>query len=290
MNEFETFRPISLTNERRAELSRTMAEAHPVLCRAAEEKFGKPQARRLRNAYKRDRDVLWCHPTARSHMLRMEAIEDTVLRGYILLSASVCNSFARKPRAGVCLGDYVAECADAIYDAMYTYDGSTLFHTYVHRIMSNRLICFVRTQNRLSGMGKLVRKVYAEVQQAMSSRLINFDSALAFVAAGRDFDDGFMKRVRAAHGHNVSLDETASFDDREETSEDVRLAIEKAGLNEVEKELIDGFMHDDRGCRKRMIRERTNPGTGRAYNAARLSQIFIEAKEKVGRSYRRLAA
>lgn len=154
MLDLNVFRPLSLTAEQTRGLEKLMAEAHGFLLRAALEKYGTPSVRRLRDDFKAGRTNLWFDPAAKFHMARLAAAEDTVVRATIRLGAKLSQRWhARHPLPGVPLGDYLAECAAAIYDAIYMYQGGRAFSTYVTACMRNRLSDFVRRQERLVRAG-----------------------------------------------------------------------------------------------------------------------------------------
>lgn len=244
MDDLQIYTPIDLPPERVASLQQTMAAAFVALSAAAVEKYGFAKVKRLRDEYKSRKIDLQFNPRAKRILREMAGLECEIIRGFIRVGTELCRSFAASTdaRPGVTLGDYVQEAAQAIYDAMYTYNGENEFSTFVYWCVKNRLITFVRSEERAA--------------KAKQRQRIDKEDVLALAVHDKPHDD---------------------------EAEDMRQAVVEANLTPMERLLIAGHLSGDKDYRKKIIEssDTKNPTTGQPYTRQRLSQIFIEACEKI---------
>lgn len=252
MEDLKLYTPIDLSADRTESLQQTMASAFVALSAAAVEKYGFAKVKRLRDDYKAGRIDLQFNPRAKRILREMAALECEVVRGYIKVGTELCRSFAHstEARPGVTMGDYVQEAAQAIYDAMYTYNGENEFSTFVYWCVKNRLISFVRSEERAA--------------KAKQRQRIDNEDVLAL----------------------------AVYDKPQNEDDDMRMAVAEADLNPMERLLIAGHLSGDKDYRRKIIEspQHKNPATGLPYTRQRLSQIFIEACEKIKRAFENKAS
>lgn len=243
MEDLRVYTPIDLRPDRVESLQRTMAAAFVALSAAAVEKYGFAKVKKLRDEYKSGRIDLQFNPRAKRILSEMASLECEVIRGFIRVGTDLCRSFAASSdaRPGVTLGDYIQEAAQAIYDAMYTYNGENEFSTFVYWCVKNRLISFVRSEERAA--------------KAKQRQRIDKEDVLAL----------------------------AVHDKPQNEDDDMRAAVAEANLTPMERLLIAGHLSGDKDYRKKIIEspDHKNPATGLPYTRQRLSQIFIEACEKI---------
>ena len=245
MDDLQVYTPIELRPERVESLQRTMAAAFVALSAAAVEKYGFAKVKRLRDEYKSRKIDLQFNPRAKRFMNEMAGLECEIIRGFIRVGTDLCRSFAAssEARPGVTMGDYVQEAAQAIYDAMYTYNGENEFSTFVYWCVKNRLISFVRSEERAA--------------KSKQRQRIDREDVLALAVHDKLYNE----------------------------DDDMRMAVAEADLTPMERLLIAGHLSGDKNYRKRIIETHKNPATGLPYIRQRLSQIFIEACEKIKRAF-----
>lgn len=297
------FPVIEITDAQKCELEENMSAAYFSLKKAATELYGQSNIKRLRDEYKKMKNdktgtnLLWCHPLARKRMEWMLANEDTIMAVFIRVAAKLCRAFHTwsSDRPGVTLTDYLQESAIAIYDAMYMYDGSDRFSTYMYWCVKNRLITFIRNEDRASGVSKEVQKLRAEAKKLMSSHHCDFDTALSLMQKTDDsITDVIISNVRKAmYGMNSFHEFTpvehvkslSVVDHSNDDQEEMRRAVEEADLTEMERRLVDAYLSGDKNFRTRISETEINPNTQTFWTKQRLSQIFGEACGKIKALY-----
>lgn len=296
MTDMGVIAPVELTADEVSTLQTIMADARRILVRACVERLGHDTVKHLRDAYKADPTVLWANPRAKRHMDALIAHEDRIVRGYIRIACDLCDKFdtAHADRPGVTYGDYLQEAGWAIYDAIYAYDGSNQFSTFVYWCVKNRLLSFVRSERQLNGVGKAVRKLRKQVRDLTKAHGISVDEAVNRLRnEGTVIRPEMVAKLKDAMFKVRRLDDVKGAKAKHLPADDgidVRAAMAKATLSPIERELVEGFMAGDRELRTRLAAERVNPNTGKLYTTQRLSQIFQEACEKIRREYNHLAA
>jgi DNA-directed RNA polymerase specialized sigma subunit len=299
MQDFAYYRPITLSEADSLQLKGVMVAAYPHLSRAAIEKYGspKPLIKRLRDAYKKNASTLWFDPMAKLHMDRLMEIEEPVIRSNICLGTNLCNKLSQgwRERPDVTYDDYLQQVAWAIYDAMYTYSGESEFSTYAHKLIHNRLVSYVRDHDQKAGIGRRIKWLKLKARKLMQSDGLTFDQVAARMRKEDGLSEDDVDKLRASMYKVCGLDEPlvnslGTWERGDDVAELVRYAIEQAGLNDLERELVEAYMNDDRDCRRRIVTTRIHPNTGRPYTPQRLSQIFLEACTKIREVYERLCS
>lgn len=292
MKAIDHYRPIELSSKSKEELHALMTMAFPILSRAATEKYGEPKIRKLRDAYKANPDSLWFDPRAAGVMKLMIGAESLVIRGYIRLASKPCAKFnkGRHDRPGVTICDYVQQCADALYDAMYMFNGRTKFTTYARWAMYKRLISFIREEEVASGIGKKIKSLRTAVRRHMRSFNCRFEDAMNFVCAEHEVSDKDMEKLRASMYRlsRIDSDNVIRLGKKQaDKSEDEEMmsAVLEAPLTVMMRRLVCAHLDGDRSFRSNVSKTEINPNTKQLWTVARLSQLFMEACEIIRRHY-----
>jgi RNA polymerase sigma factor (sigma-70 family) len=286
MDDLAQFRPLSLPPDETRRLETLMTTAFECMSQAAIEKYGFRKTKQLRNDYKRGLNMWW-HPRARALMDELAANEDTIVRAYIRLGFKAARQMQRQnPDSDASVGDYLVECATALYDAMYCYNGETRFSTYATWAIRNRLIDFVRADQQAAGVGKRLKRLRVAVRREMQAVGSTVDQAVAKVASDLQLAADEAARLRDAMYHVGRPDEDAGREGPDTTEADaMREAIARTPLLPIQRELMQIHLSGERGYQTRLARERVNPGTGRLYTKAILSNLFVRACDAVRTTY-----
>lgn len=293
MKAFDLYSPIELTDEEKNELESTMAKACSAFKRASIQKYNTTSATRLCSDFRVDPKRLDAYPEAQRYMYWLERNASRILSAYIRVSTPLVLAFDAfaGDRPGVTIDDYVQEAALAITDASYAYHGGTCFSTFIYRCIKNRLISFIRKEQRASGMGAVIQKLRHKVKRIMREYACDFEIALAQVEVEGALAKTTVECLR--HSMMIVKSSKVSEDMAEEHKEvesfqGMRSAVARTPLQPLERELVDAFLNGDKGLRKQLSQSRINPSTGRFYTVARLSQIFVEACGKIRQVYSEL--
>lgn len=151
MRDYDIFNPVVPTVEEVEELETTMADLYNAASLVSVELYGKDTSTtRLRDEYKKDQSVLSeeDYPNTKRLMDQVIGMESRIISSFILAIKSLCDSFHlnSEKRPGVIYGDYLQTAVMGLYDAIYTYDGSNHFTTYIYSVVKNRLVNFVRNE------------------------------------------------------------------------------------------------------------------------------------------------
>lgn len=289
------FVAIDMSAEDIRNLENKMAEAHRLLSHAAEEKYGEPRVLKLRDDFKAyqkqqtfsSRDFLWNHPPAQRAMEWMIAHEEQIIAAFIRCSNKLCQSFCR---SNISIHDCYQEASLAIYDAMYMFDGSNKFSTYSHYTVRNRLIQFMRQEGRGHGVTKSVQSLRNKVRQMMNEQFCSADEAIAQL----DLTPIMEKRVRDSlfSVSRIENDVEISFrlwENRDSGNDDwidwVKNAVEVANLSEMERNLVFAEVDGNSREYRQLLMTTVNPNTGRPWTRQRISQIYLEAIDKIRVAY-----
>lgn len=132
-------KPVNLTDEQKFELEFIMLCSFEVLSEEAK-MLGVSKIVKLRDDFKKGKISL--SQDAVIAIENMKDIEEITIAAFIKLGNSLYNSFAKV----VSTEDCVQEGMLAIYDAMYTYNGSNRFSTYANCCIKNRVIALYRVE------------------------------------------------------------------------------------------------------------------------------------------------
>ena len=293
--ELSFYNPKEISLNDKKELQEMKETAFGILSKAAMEKYNFPNIKLLRNEYKKNQKVLWANPLAAKWMNKMIAAEATVISGYILIGANLSRKFNKNPeeRIGVTLMDYLQQCAHAIYDSMYMYDGSTEFSTYVTHAMRHRLISFVYKEELDSGVGRKIMKMRTQVKKIMRDRTVNFEQALSVFVQNNKIDNTDLSLLRHSMRKKSHINqdydsiEISTVDKDSLELKDMFDAIEKAPLDEMQRRLIDAYINGDKDFRRKVTESEINPKTGNLWTKAWLSKLFLDACKTIRNAYNR---
>lgn len=288
MRTIDCYQAVMLERADKIALESNLANNHAVLLKSAEENCG-GDIRALRDSYKSGRLTLAYDVRGRRAMHSMMAVETLVISAFIRLAIRPCKSFHRTSytRPGVAFPDYVQQCADAIYDCMYLYDGSQRFSTYVRTAMTRRLIDFTRNEERQLGVSKSVKRLVVAVKAIMAEFNCRLDTAIARLRSEEDIDNKTVDRLRKSMHHHVNLDPdmVASGIVSNMDHEGMLAAIERTNLDQIHRAAIDAHLSGDKDWRKKFRDEHPNPKTGDLYTPQRVCQIFQEACDAIRATY-----
>ena len=262
MADYGGIKPIILDDATKQKHEKFMADAFVVLSKAAKERaptFG--SVKLLRDGFKRGDCNLIHSPRARGIMQDMIALEGTILAGYIRMLNKLIVSFdqcGREQRPGVEYLDYVQEAAWGIYDAQYTFTGAEQFSTYSYWCARNRLVSFVRSEERASGISQAVKRLRLKVRHLMATYFLSFEDAVGRIQAEDDSITAEIieKVYDALYKMSGNIDSYVPQTASEKSSEDVedmRKAIEEADLTPLERALLKAQVAGDRRFRTELL-------------------------------------
>lgn len=139
------------SKERCLEIAHLLAEANKVTLEASVLIHGKPSQRKLRDEFKSGERKLNDFPEVRKSLYLLESLETETINAFCRLGHNFCKTMyksCKMQKVIVEFEDFQQEVKMAVYDAMYTYDGSTLISTYVVNCIRNRLLSFMDQNKR----------------------------------------------------------------------------------------------------------------------------------------------
>jgi DNA-directed RNA polymerase specialized sigma subunit len=293
MGDTGLIKPIDLSEEGKMELEGVMVVAYESFYVACKLLYGEWRVRQLRRDYIAEAKPLRRYPAVGRHFQRLEQITPLVLAGFIRISLNLCRAFYvsnEKNHPTVTFDDYMTEAQMAIWDSMYSFDGSNRFCTYAYGAVKRRLVDFVRDEERMSGISRGVRKLRTKVKELMSKQHLSFEEAITVAADMEEVDEVVLEQLRDAMYFMTELNCDKAHPEASEPQESpeiqaMREAVATTGLSDLERELIEAHLRGDRGYQAEMARIRINPNTERLYTKMRLSQIFHEACNKLRAAY-----
>lgn len=284
-----SIRAIDLNDAQKSELSITLAKCHGSLYRAAIENYDKPRIKRMRDDFKSGKITLRYNPEARNALLEVMSLESRVLAAYIKMCNELCSAFHHShPELQSVIGytDYLQEAAWAIYDAAYTYNGTTEFSTYCYWCVKNQLITFVRKQRSLVGVTTKLASLRTMARKLMREEQITLSEAIAKMICSDVLKPKDEKALRRVMSNNYNIDEEYIDNVPALTTTDGETsimwqAIEQSPLNPLERELIEAHLNKKRELRRIISETRINPNTGQLYTKAVLSNVYLAACAKL---------
>jgi DNA-directed RNA polymerase specialized sigma24 family protein len=287
-----SFDPVVLSDEVKSEIEAQMTKAFHVFKRASVEKYGFADIKKLRNSYKacnRSKDFFWCDPQAKKMMDWVIENEQLILSGYIRIAHKLCEAFNYNgdSRPGVSYADYLQEAAMAIYDAMYMFNGKNCFTTYIYYAIKNRLISFIKHEDRLSGISDGVRKLQSQLKAIMSKEHCSIERALDLIQGSEDIGEAVVEKVKLAmqnvtyQSPEIDIAEEKTNEHLREQTESMWRSVDETDLTHMERSLVMAHLKGQKDFRRKLSEEVINKHTGKLWTKARLSQIFIEACEKI---------
>lgn len=268
MSDYGNIKPTDLDEETKLRHEKFMADSFVLLGKCAKERgMG---VKELRNEFKAGRCVLTHSPRAKGVMLDMIALEETVVAAWIKMLHTLIVSFdnvGQTQRPGVTFLDYVQEAAWGIYDAQYTFTGSDRFSTYAYWCAKNRLISFVRQEERTSGISQAVKRIRLQVRHLMNTYHLSFEDAISRLQAeDESITSDVIEKVRDALYQMKSSDETVGGDawntrhhnrNGKDDLEAMREAVRLADMTPLERALINAHLSNDRRFRTELLERAT---------------------------------
>lgn len=282
-----SIRAIDLTDEEKAELSSQLAGAYKSLRLAAIENYNTPRIKRMRDDFKSGKITLRYNAAARRAMLLVMSLESRVLSAYIKMCNELCAAFHHSHlelQGSIGYSDYLQEAAWAIYDAAYTYNGSTEFSTYCFWCVKNQLISYIRKHRAGVGVTKKLAALRTLLRKLMRESELSMDDAIIRLIAESKMSAKDEKSLRRVMSKNCNIDEEYDVPDSAKVDEETALmwnALEKTELSPLERELVEGHLKKQKELRRIISETRINPNTGNLYTKAVLSTVFLGACAKL---------
>jgi len=181
----------------------------------------------------------------------LKDIEMAILEGYCRLAFVIARKSHRRDlnsKPSAILDDYLQEGMAAISDAIFSYNGTTKFSTYVTWAIRHRLILYAQNDQSLSPVKKRVLKLRAKILKHMNSTQKSFEDAADDLDVSlKDREECFAASVKAVHSDDVNWDNTLVsyehvFIDTELHS--VETIMEKAPLSSFERDILQAHLDD----------------------------------------------
>lgn len=279
MNLYSAYSPMPASSEEKEELEKLMKDCFQALQQASKEKYGNVDCLRLRDEYKKNKKVLWFHPKAKRLIDDVMEKESHIISIYIRTPKVLYRAFSRTYK--IDMADCLQEGAYAIYDAIYMYDGSFDFSTYIYWVVKNRLIHFTKLNELVSRISPAVKKLRFKVRRLIESGM-HQDDAIQHITVTENLSPKFVNKLRSSIYNVRAISPLVpikfSSHDNEEKSE-LWSIINSNLLSEMQKRLVIAHMEGDRKLRKKISETEINPGTGNLWTKAMLSLIFMQAMD-----------
>lgn len=244
--------PRTLSDEEKDHYSAVMASASPVI-RSAADRFELTLPAFRRNFFKGELDTT---PEEAQAVQRIKSVEMPVLEGYCRIVPRVARKFyaaEAEVKQAVVFDDYLQEGVCAISDAMYCYNGSKKFSTYLVWAVRNRLIDYIRKDNSLSPVKKrIIIKLRAKITKLMEKGK-TFEQAADELALSNADRSECLASMATAKSVREDWCNGAEWDGRMTSydhlspeifaKEQALKAFEIAPLSDFEREILDAHMH-----------------------------------------------
>lgn len=283
---------VDLSDEEKEGLEATMAGYHRLFQEAAMQILGSDNpasVKRVRTQHSLPADVA-------NAIGAINAIAPVVLAGYIRTVFGLIHSYhliTAKQCSGLEVEDFVQEAKVAIYDAMFTFDGSKCFTTYIYGCVKRHLAQVQHREIKAGAMTNHVNRLARKRSQGSGRKNERVNRKM------RDFLD----KVESHCQPKVIEDEENSgwdlgddgpgpsswdteFEDTEHDECVARLqlaAIAEAPLTQLERDIITAYM---RGEQRGVVQMRTyNPSTGKPYSRQGILNAYNTAVAKIRLTY-----
>ena len=278
---------VDMSDADKRELSEEISAATAILKSKAEH-FGFRGVRDMRKEYMKNGRRFLDKETGVNFDILLE-LEELVLSVYGKMASMLAASFFssnRSKRPHLDESDYIQEASWAIFDCMYCYDGSRELSTYCYSTVKLRLTNFVRTEEVHAGIGRPTKALRTRLRQIMSRRLCGFDEAIAEIRQNEEVSADMEANVRAAcynirySDRDEDLRTSQVAEEPSEQVEQLLVAVKNAGLNDLQRELIEEFLRIGERPDTDWY-DKINPNTGNKYTRQALSQNWHKACDKV---------
>jgi len=188
--DFGVIQPVTLTKERKEFLEEMMVRVYrslrSVLTLAFQRDIFPSELKRLRDEHLRyqgtDQDPLLKFRNTAALVAQLRELESEILAAYVRVPYEWCTKYEYTNRDAfpeVGLEDYQSQAEMAIWDAMYTFDGSQQFSTFVYCCVRNYLVNYVRKLSRR-------REVMSHLGQKTLSLVAREDNDLSGLESMRE--------------------------------------------------------------------------------------------------------
>lgn len=252
----------------------------------ASQRYGDPNVRRLRLDFLNGVVTFAQDRPARMAMESLLRLEDEFLSAYVLQVCSIARSFWQtNKRRKIDVDDFIQEGCLALSNAVYHYDGSTAFTTYLQHAIRRCLIAYAREQEELSGIGRGIKRLKKMAVSRMKQCQCSLEEAILYLQnQGEKISEIAKEKIELSFYSTVPMPE---FDLKQKEQqidldvEAIQLCIHEAGLTEIEMELIIAYMEGNNKFRSEATRTRINQTTGRLYTKQALNLAFKRACSKI---------
>lgn len=277
-----------------------IAEVRPVILKWCQRIYGENRYKQFRLDYfSGELEKHRIGKKDRAQLERLQAVENSLLQHNVRLCIKLSRWYYRRSRhrmPGVQLNDFFQEAALSVCDSVWSYDGSTKFVTYIHWAICNRIKDFIRVDSPLSPPSPDILELGNSVYDYMGKHGCNLETALIALKIPKEQHDN----VRAISASVISQEAIESEsnagpfaqrrsslaeyveDHREQVPEDydpmMMVALETAGLNELEREVFDAYLLNEK-------RYQTRIADDRGVTRQAISYAFKQAKAKVQARY-----
>lgn len=235
-------------------------------------------------------------------------IEYKMLCAHAAMARKHALSFGKRNYGGVCeIEDFYQEALMAVLDAIYSYTEESAFTTFAWHAITRRLTTAENKANPFTPLTneamKLVRlfdktansfngkvsddEVYAKMNITDEELAVLKDARRKVVSGSQIVQDGEESSV-------VDYTEGRSGIDGERDTVpcnyELYEAIDRAGLTEMEREVILCTMYPYYGWQADLAKNTHNPKTGRPYSRMTVNNVLKSALEKVKKAYSRKVA
>ena len=285
--EFIDYNPIILKNKEKIEIEQMMSKAYRHFSVIATEKYGFSNIKKLRKECRIvGNDLLAPYPEAKEMMNWMLENEKRIVSAYIVIARKLCISFSKikENYSSASFSDLVQESAMTIYDAMYQYNGSANFSTYVWHSIKHSLINFTRKNQRENGFGTSVLILRKKVRKLIKDGMTKKQAIKHIQDNDVRIEPALLERLIASLSFFQDVEDLELISDNVASSKSNSMlhAIECTPLSAIERDLMDAYLRRDNSYRNNLI----NPKTGKIWTKQRLSQIFTVACEKVKKVFK----
>jgi DNA-directed RNA polymerase specialized sigma subunit len=292
--------PIDLTEEERLELEKRMDAGYQVFVKAAAKLYGRgscSNVKRLRKEYLEGNAKVLKRKRACAMMAELQSLELRIMAGYIRIAVGYVKSVYLTNQTNhpdLSVGDYMTEAMWGIWDAIYTYDGERgyRFASFVGGVVKNRLINFIRSEERTAGISRQIKRLRRQVKELIRDKGMDTEEALDYLVKEEEIDTVLVELVRQSMAlfvsHTALVTATTHHEKLHQAEQELsamREAIELADLTPLERELVEAHLDNDRGYRSRMSQERINPNTGKLYTKMALTHVWQRACGKIQEVY-----
>jgi len=274
-------------------------EVRPVILKWCERIYGENRYKQFRLEYFTGQLVKYkIGKKDRADLERLQPVEIALLQHNVRLCIKLARWYFRRSRhrmPGVEFQDFFQEAAMSVCDAVYGWNGDTKFVSYVHWAISNRLKDFIRCEHPLSPPSPDIVDLGNQVYEYMGRTGCRLETAIQELNIPVEQHDN-VRRVsanvisqgsveRERHGVAQTLAEYA-VDHRSTQVEGydpaMLEALETAGLSDLEREVFDAYLLNEKSYQTRIADER-------GVTRQAISLAFQRAKTKLRATYFELA-